>query len=482
MIVKIQPANPSILAAVRYNENKMDGKEGIRPSDEDSTVLGIEDGHVLVTRNVPEGSSLTDEFERLRLKALRRKHTGPSLTNVSFHMSVNPGSDDKKLSEEESVKLIDEIMTGLGYGNQPYRIYKHTDIQREHFHVVSTRAGQDGKKIDDKFERLRLRELLRSMEEKYGYEIILSEKELDKEGLKERQRRQKEKEGEIARPSGEKSPKAAEKGKKTYVPGFSRENPEPTVEQMTKIVEDAMQWHFSTFEQLQLLMAKRYNIDIGIENSAYGEERTILQGTDKKGEAITPRIEEDLLGINLLSEIRKKTDKEKMHNRREQRKRLEALAAAAAKSAGSYEDFLKIMHQKGVYVVLSWKNDDSDEAFGVTYLDRTTKCAWKGSETAVDLAWLKQTAQSKGWKLTADETERRINRKNARPHRQSASAKRTKTEYSPVARTGQQAARSGKIHLTNYAERDAESSRENVADEKDRLNNENEDKNIKYIE
>lgn len=31
MIVKIQPANPNTESAIRYNERKMDGAEGIRP-------------------------------------------------------------------------------------------------------------------------------------------------------------------------------------------------------------------------------------------------------------------------------------------------------------------------------------------------------------------------------------------------------------------------------------------------------------------
>jgi hypothetical protein len=38
-------------------------------------------------------------------------------------------------------------MKHLGYGNKPYFVYKRADLERVHFHVVSTRINCDtGKK------------------------------------------------------------------------------------------------------------------------------------------------------------------------------------------------------------------------------------------------------------------------------------------------------------------------------------------------
>ena len=150
MILKIQKPNPDIIAAVRYNENKMSGREGIRPSNDNTEELSvIEDGHILATRNVPEDTTLADEFERLKLLSIKKRRNGPPIQNVAFHMSVNPSDSDRKLDEAETVQLIDDVMESLGYGQQPYRIYKHTDIPRQHYHVISCRAGQDGKKTSN---------------------------------------------------------------------------------------------------------------------------------------------------------------------------------------------------------------------------------------------------------------------------------------------------------------------------------------------
>jgi hypothetical protein len=57
----------------------------------------------------------------------------------------------------------------LGYGNQPYLVYKHADIDRVHFHIVSTRIDCDtGKKIKDNYEREKTQRFIKSLEQKYG--------------------------------------------------------------------------------------------------------------------------------------------------------------------------------------------------------------------------------------------------------------------------------------------------------------------------
>ena len=69
-------------------------------------------------------------------------------------------------------------MEALGYGNQPYIVFKHNDIAREHIHIVSLRIDGEGKKINDKFEKRRSKKITDALERKYG--LIPSSKVTDK--------------------------------------------------------------------------------------------------------------------------------------------------------------------------------------------------------------------------------------------------------------------------------------------------------------
>ncbi len=94
-----------------------------------------------------------------------------------FHCSLNPHPDEK-LSDEQLTQIAKEYMEALGYGNQPYIVFKHNDIAREHIHIVSLRINGEGKKINDKFEKRRSKQITDTLERKY--DLIPSSKITDK--------------------------------------------------------------------------------------------------------------------------------------------------------------------------------------------------------------------------------------------------------------------------------------------------------------
>ena len=84
-----------------------------------------------------------------------------------FHCSLNPHPDEK-LSDETLMQIAREYMEALGYGNQPYIVFKHNDIAREHIHIVSLRVDGEGKKINDRFEKRRSKKITDTLERKYN--------------------------------------------------------------------------------------------------------------------------------------------------------------------------------------------------------------------------------------------------------------------------------------------------------------------------
>ncbi|ATV29045.1 relaxase [Prevotella intermedia] len=94
-----------------------------------------------------------------------------------FHCSLNPHPDEK-LSDETLMQIAREYMEALGYGYQPYIVFKHNDIAREHIHIVSLRVDSRGQKINDKFEKRRSKQITDALERKYS--LIPSSKVTDK--------------------------------------------------------------------------------------------------------------------------------------------------------------------------------------------------------------------------------------------------------------------------------------------------------------
>ena len=91
-----------------------------------------------------------------------------------IHISLNPSPKDI-LSEEQMTVLAQEFMEKFGYGNQPYIVWLHEDINRKHMHIVSVRINEQGEKIDHNREAIRAQNICREMEVKYGLHPTLGE-------------------------------------------------------------------------------------------------------------------------------------------------------------------------------------------------------------------------------------------------------------------------------------------------------------------
>lgn len=104
-------------------------------------------------------------------------------TNTVFHVSLNPSPEDR-LNDEQLGEIAREYMERMGYGEQPYIVFKHRDIAREHLHIVSLRIDREGRKLPHDFEARRSVEITRDLEQKYGLHPSVKGQELqDREEL-----------------------------------------------------------------------------------------------------------------------------------------------------------------------------------------------------------------------------------------------------------------------------------------------------------
>lgn len=83
------------------------------------------------------------------------------------HISINPHPNDE-VSDEMYSDIAQTYMQKLGYAEQPYIVYKHEDLDRKHIHIVTVNIDENGKKVDDSFEKRRSKDITRELEKAYN--------------------------------------------------------------------------------------------------------------------------------------------------------------------------------------------------------------------------------------------------------------------------------------------------------------------------
>ena len=150
MVAKISVGS-SLYGAIAYNGEKINEAQG----------------RLLTTNRIYNDGSGTVDIN----KAMEGFHTFlPPQMKVEkpvVHISLNPHPDDV-LTDAELQDIAREYLEKLGFGNQPYLVFKHEDIDRHHLHIVTVRVDENGKCISDKNNYYRSKQITRELEKKYG--------------------------------------------------------------------------------------------------------------------------------------------------------------------------------------------------------------------------------------------------------------------------------------------------------------------------
>ena len=79
--------------------------------------------------------------------------------------------DSERLTDATMVKIVNEYLHKMGYGNTQSLIVRHNDRQHPHLHICINRIGNDGKTISDCNEKYRSTKICRELTERYGLTI-----------------------------------------------------------------------------------------------------------------------------------------------------------------------------------------------------------------------------------------------------------------------------------------------------------------------
>jgi len=128
MVAKIK-SGKSLIGALNYNENKVKQEKA-----ELIDAVGY----------FKDLSALTFYDKLLRLTDLAERNERTKTNTV--HISLN-FANGEQLPAATLNDIVKDYMTGIGFEDQPYLVYRHTDAGHPHIHIVSTNIRRNGDRI-----------------------------------------------------------------------------------------------------------------------------------------------------------------------------------------------------------------------------------------------------------------------------------------------------------------------------------------------
>jgi len=317
--------------ALYYNQNKVDSGQAA----------------VLSTHQLPEPAGgffnvkQTAEFLRDWMPEKYR------CEKPVIHISLNPDIKDK-LTDDQLSDIAGQYMERMGWGGQPYIVFKHSDIEREHIHIVSVQVDSDGKKINDSRRNERSVAVTEQLEKEYGLHPAKGQKRSEFWQLKA-----------VDHTKGE------------------------VKKQIAAVIKPALSmYRFQTWGELRSLLSL-YNIGIEeVKGERDGQPYRGLLYTamnDKKDKAEVTPLKSSLFGQAygydaLEKHMERSGEKITKEGGRDHTRHRVAEAILDAPTENDLRERLKAYH-----IDLHLRRNDTGRIVGVTFIDHENRCVLNGS-------------------------------------------------------------------------------------------------------
>ena len=336
MVAKISFGS-SLYGALAYNGEK----------------INKEEGKLLATNKIFDDCSGKTSITNA-LRSFQR-YLSPHIRTEKpvVHNSLNPHPDDV-LTDMEMENITREYLERMGYGNQPYMVYKHEDIDRHHLHIVTVRVDDNGKCISDKNNYYRSKQITRELEKKYGLH-----------GAERRNRRLDTPLSKVDASAGD---------VKKQVAG--------TVKALNG------QYRFQTMGEYRALLSL-YNMTVEeARGNVRGREYhgLVYSVTDDKGNKVGNPFKSSLFGKSAGYEaVQRKFIRSKSEIKD---RKLADMTKRTVLSVlqGTYDKdkFVSQLKEKGIDTVLRYT--DEGRIYGATFIDHRTGCVLNGSRMGKELS------------------------------------------------------------------------------------------------
>lgn len=337
MVAKINIGS-SLYGALAYNGEKVN--EGVGKLLLSNKIFDNGTGEVDISRAM-------GDFERYLPTHMRTE-------KPVIHISLNPHANDK-LSDTELTDMAKEYMEKIGYGQQPYVVFKHEDIDRHHLHIVSIRVGLDGKRLNNDYIHRRSKRATNALESKYG---------LHQSG----NIRQRNKPGELRKVD------------------VSQGNIKSQIRNVLKAISG--NYRFQSLGEYRALLSL-YNITV---EETRGEEQGreyrgfVYSATDDKSNKVATPLKASRFGKYAGCDFFDKwcmTSKGEIQ-KKELAKRTKAVILATMIDSSGRSGLIDNLKAKGIDTIL--RETDTGRIYGATFIDHNNGCVLNGSRMGKELS------------------------------------------------------------------------------------------------
>ena len=336
MVAKISIGS-SLYGALAYNAQKVNAGEG----------------KLLVTNKVFDGGDGQMDCARLLCDFCNCMPENVRTRNTVIHVSLNPHPDDR-LTDMEMANIAQIYMERLGYGNQPYVIVKHEDIDRHHVHIVSVNVDEKGKRIDRDFLFRRSERIRKELKREFN----LHPAERKRDELREAAHKINIDKGDVKK-------------------------------QISSVLLSATtRYRFQSMGEYRALLSL-YNIHVEETRGKVGGREYhgfVYSATDEKGNKVGNPFKASLFGksagyaaIEKRFSLSKKQIAEKKFTEPAKRAVLQVLEETYHR-----DKFVSLLKAKGVDTVL--RLTDEGRIYGATFIDHRTCCVLNGSRMGKELS------------------------------------------------------------------------------------------------
>ena len=273
-------------------------------------------------------------------------------TTKTIHISLN-FDPSEKLSNDKLIEVATMYMEKIGFGQQPFLVYKHEDAGHPHIHIVSNTIKEDGSRINThNIGRNQSEKARKEIEQQYGLIKAERQQQLMKPGIR---------------------PVDVEKA----IYGKSE-----TKRSISNVVGAVFsQYKFTSLPEFNAAL-KQFNVvaDRGKEEGRiYKNRGLVFRILDADGKKVGVPLKASSIGCRpILDNLEKKFTANEVAKEPLKQRTKNTIDECLQSSPGNIKNLVAALNQKNIYTVL--RQNAEGRLYGITFVDNQNKVVFNGSD------------------------------------------------------------------------------------------------------